>query len=60
MDESMMGRTQPVDEQGVETLKEGIEVRLMELASLLGPEETLDYVNLIVARMEQEIDEERG
>jgi len=51
----MMGRTQPVDEQGVETLKEGIEVRLMELAALLGPEETIHYVMRILDRMHEEM-----
>ena len=57
MDESKLGRTTPIDEQGVEMLKEGIEVRLMELASLLGPEETLDYVTSIQIRMERELGE---
>ena len=51
-----MGREQPVDEQGIETLKEGIELRLMELGHLLGPEETVTYVARILDRMHEELE----
>jgi len=57
VDESRLAREIPIDEQGIETLKEGVEVRLMELASLLGPEETLAYVTSIQIRMERELGE---
>jgi len=57
MDETLMGREQPVDEQGTETLKSGIELRLAELGSLLGAEETVIYVESILRRMCEELEE---
>jgi len=57
MDENLISRTQPIDEQGIETLKQGIHLRLVELASLLGPEDTAIYVRGIANAMERELDE---
>jgi len=53
----MMGREQPVDEQGIETLKEGIEFRLFELCQLLEPHECIAYVIGLAERMQRELDE---
>ena len=55
MDETLMGRSQPIEEQGIETLKEGIYLRLVKLGELLGPEETAIYVRQITDAMEREL-----
>jgi hypothetical protein len=53
----MMGRLQPIEEQGIETLKEGIYLRLTKLGELLGPEDTAIYVRQIADAMERELSE---
>ena len=55
MDETLMGRSQPIEEQGIETLKEGIYLRLVKLGELLGPEDTAIYVRQITDAMEREL-----
>ena len=60
MDETLMGREQPVDEQGIETLKQGIEFRLFELCGLLEPHEAIGYVLSLAERMQRELNDEAG
>jgi len=57
MAESRLAREQPIDEQGIETLKQGIEFRLLELCQLVEPEEAIAYVIGLAERMQRELDE---